>query len=145
MALFVRLMGTPDYQAAVDEPGSRGRRKFRGATRCPGHSPSDQRGWNRVSVPRISCRCGPHGHRFGWERRTERNGFELFDKMSWGQTEFDQKVTYQRALEGELERSIETLGDVESARVHLVMPTDSVFLDRQRTAKASVILKLRAQ
>jgi hypothetical protein len=35
-------------------------------------------------------------------------------------------------------------GDVESARVHLVMPTDSVFLDRQHTAKASVILKLRA-
>ncbi len=74
---------------------------------------------------------------------TSRNGFELFDKMSWGQTEFDQKVTYQRALEGELQRTIETLSDVESARVHLVMPTDSVFLDRQHTAKASVILKLR--
>jgi flagellar M-ring protein FliF len=63
--------------------------------------------------------------------------------MSWGQTEFDEKVTYQRALEGELERTIETLDDVESARVHLVMPTDSVFLDRKRSAKASVILKLR--
>jgi flagellar M-ring protein FliF len=73
-----------------------------------------------------------------------RTGFELFDKMSWGQTEFDQKVTYQRALEGELERTIATLNDVESARVHLVMPSDSVFLDRQHTAKASVILKLRA-
>jgi flagellar M-ring protein FliF len=72
-----------------------------------------------------------------------RMGFELFDKMSWGQTEFDEKVTYQRALEGELERTIQTLGDVESARVHLVMPTDSVFLDNKRNAKASVILKLR--
>ena len=71
-------------------------------------------------------------------------GFELFDKMSWGQTEFSEKVTYQRGLEGELERTIETLNGVESARVHLVMPTDSVFLDRQREAKASVILKLRA-
>ena len=70
-------------------------------------------------------------------------GFELFDKMSWGQTEFDEKVTYQRALEGELERTIQTLSDVESARVHLVMPTDSVFADNQRGAKASVILKLR--
>ena len=70
-------------------------------------------------------------------------GFELFDKMSWGQTEFDEKVTYQRALEGELEKSIGTLADVESARVHLVMPTDSVFIDPQRGAKASVILKLR--
>ena len=72
-----------------------------------------------------------------------RMGFELFDKMSWGQTEFDEKVTYQRALEGELERTIETLGDVESARVHLVMPTDSIFIDGKRSAKASVILKLR--
>ena len=72
-----------------------------------------------------------------------RMGFELFDKMSWGQTDFDQKVTYQRALEGELEKSIETLSDVESARVHLVMASDSVFLDRQQPAKASVILKLR--
>jgi len=72
-----------------------------------------------------------------------RLGFELFDKVSWGQTEFDEKVNYQRALEGELERTIQTLHDVESARVHLVMPTESIFLDRERVAKASVILKLR--
>jgi flagellar M-ring protein FliF len=72
-----------------------------------------------------------------------RLGFELFDKVSWGQTEFDEKVAYQRAMEGELERTIKTLADVDSARVHLVMPTDSVFLDRERSAKASVILKLK--
>src|ERR1043166_9259306 len=72
-----------------------------------------------------------------------RLGFELFDKMNWGQTEFDEKVNYQRALEGELERSIQTLKDVDSVRVHLVLPTDSVFIDRERKAKASVILKLR--
>jgi flagellar M-ring protein FliF len=76
--------------------------------------------------------------------RSGRLGFELFDKLNWGQTEFDEKVNYQRALEGELERSIQTLRDVESVRVHLVMPTDSVFLDRERAAKASVILKLRS-
>lgn len=73
-----------------------------------------------------------------------RLGFELFDKLNWGQTEFDERVNYQRALEGELERTIQTLRDVESARVHLVMPTDSVFLDREREAKASVILRLRS-
>jgi flagellar M-ring protein FliF len=73
-----------------------------------------------------------------------RLGFELFDKLNWGQTEFDEKVNYQRALEGELERTILTLRDVESVRVHLVMPTDSVFLDREREAKASVILRLRS-
>ena len=75
--------------------------------------------------------------------RSGRLGFELFDKVSWGQTEFDEKVNYQRALEGELERTIQTLTDVESARVHLVLPTDSVFINRERAAKASVILKLR--
>ena len=72
-----------------------------------------------------------------------RLGFELFDKMNWGQTEFDEKVNYQRALEGELERTMQTLRDVESVRVHLVMPKECVFVDREREAKASVILRLR--
>jgi len=72
-----------------------------------------------------------------------RIGFEIFDKVSWGQTEFDEKVNYQRALEGELERTIQTMGNVKSARVHLVMATDSVFMDRERGAKASVTLRLR--
>ena len=72
-----------------------------------------------------------------------RMGFELFDKSSWGQTEFDEKVNYQRALEGELERTIGTLNNVKSARVHLVMPRDSVFLDQSQPAKASVALRLK--
>ena len=74
-----------------------------------------------------------------------RMGFELFDKASWGQTEFDEKVNYQRALEGELERTIGTLRDVKSARVHLVLPHDSIFLDRQQSAKASVTLRLKGR
>lgn len=73
-----------------------------------------------------------------------RLGFELFDKMNWGETEFDEKVNYQRALEGELERTIQTLNGVESARVHLVMSADSLFVDRQREAKASVILNMKS-
>jgi flagellar M-ring protein FliF len=72
-----------------------------------------------------------------------RLGFELFDKVSWGQTEFDEKVNYQRAMEGELERTIQTMKDVESARVHLVLPTESVFISRERPAKASVIIKTK--
>ena len=72
-----------------------------------------------------------------------RIGFEIFDKVSWGQTEFDEKVNYQRALEGELERTIQTMSNVKSARVHLVMATDSVFMDRERGAKASVTLRLQ--
>jgi flagellar M-ring protein FliF len=72
-----------------------------------------------------------------------RIGYEIFDKVSWGQTEFDEKVNYQRALEGELERTIQTMSNVKSARVHLVMANDSVFLDRERGAKASVTLRLK--
>lgn len=75
--------------------------------------------------------------------RSGRMGFELFDKVSWGQTEFDERVNYQRALEGELERTIQTMHNVQSSRVHLVMATDSVFLDRERGAKASVALRMK--
>src|SRR5579883_267924 len=75
--------------------------------------------------------------------RSGRMGFELFDKPNWIGSEFDEKVNYQRALEGELEHTINTLSDVESSRVHLVMPHDSLFTSQQRDAKASVVLKLR--
>ena len=75
--------------------------------------------------------------------RSGRMGFELFDKPNWVGSEFDEKVNYQRALEGELEHTINTLSDVETARVHLVMPHDSLFNEQQRDAKASVVLKLR--
>lgn len=75
--------------------------------------------------------------------RSGRMGFELFDKPNWIGSEFDEKVNYQRALEGELEHTINTLSDVESSRVHLVMPHDSLFNEQQRDAKASVVLKLR--
>ena len=75
--------------------------------------------------------------------KSGRMGFELFDKPNWVGSEFDERVNYQRALEGELERTVETLDDVESARVHLVMPHDSLFRDEQRPAKAAVVLKLR--
>lgn len=77
--------------------------------------------------------------------RSGRMGFELFDKPNWIGSEFDEKVNYQRALEGELEHTIDTLTDVESSRVNLVMPHDSLFTDNQRAAKASVVLKLRRQ
>jgi len=72
-----------------------------------------------------------------------RLGFELFDKPNWVGSEFDERVNYQRALEGELEHTIETLGVVRSARVHLVLPQQSLFLSEEKVAKASVVLKLR--
>jgi len=75
--------------------------------------------------------------------RTGRIGYELFDKTNLGQTEFAEQVNFRRALEGELERSIGALNEVESARVHLVFPKDSVFLESRQPAKASVLLKLK--
>jgi flagellar M-ring protein FliF len=75
--------------------------------------------------------------------KSGRLGFEIFDKPNWVGSEFDEQVNYQRALEGELEHTVGSLSDVESARVHLVMPHDSLFRDQERPAKASVVLKLR--
>jgi flagellar M-ring protein FliF len=75
--------------------------------------------------------------------QTGRLGFELFDKPNWAGSDFSEQVNYQRALEGELERTIHTLGNVESVRVHLVLPHDSLFSDRERVAKAAVVMKLR--
>jgi flagellar M-ring protein FliF len=75
--------------------------------------------------------------------RSGRLGFELFDKPNWAGSDFSEKVNYQRALEAELERTLETLSEVSAVRVHLVVPEPSLYSDRERTAKASVILKLR--
>jgi len=75
--------------------------------------------------------------------KTGRIGFELFDKSNFGATEFVEHINYQRALEGELERSVMSLAEVEQARVHITMAKDSVFLEQQQPAKASIMVKLR--
>ncbi len=72
-----------------------------------------------------------------------RLGFELFDKTNWATSDFDDKVNYQRALEGELERTIQAMSGVEAARVHLAIPPDSIYSGQDRPAKAGVILKLK--
>src|SRR5579875_1199426 len=75
--------------------------------------------------------------------KTGRIGFELFDKTNLGITDFTEHVNYGRALEGELERSIKSLNEVQQARVHITFPKDSVFLDSREPAKASVLLMLK--
>lgn len=75
--------------------------------------------------------------------KTGRIGFELFDKSNFGATDFVEHVNYMRALEGELERTVMSMAEVEQARVHLTLPKESIFLDKQQPAKASVLLKLR--
>jgi flagellar M-ring protein FliF len=71
-------------------------------------------------------------------------GFEIFDQQKLGSTEFVQKVNYQRALQGELARTINGMSEVQESRVHLVLPEDSLFKDDQKPASAAVVLKLRA-
>lgn len=71
-------------------------------------------------------------------------GFELLDKQAFGISQFAEHLNYQRGLEGELARTIESLGPVSRARVHLVMARDSVFARDREAARASVALTLQA-
>jgi flagellar M-ring protein FliF len=75
--------------------------------------------------------------------KSGRIGFELFDKTNLALTDFSEKVNYRRAIEGELERSVKALSAIETARVHVSFPKDSVFLDAREPAKASVLVGLR--
>jgi flagellar M-ring protein FliF len=75
--------------------------------------------------------------------KSGRIGFELFDKTNFGATEFVEHINYRRALEGELERTVMSLAEVEQARVHLTFPKESVYLESRQPAKASVVVHLR--
>jgi flagellar M-ring protein FliF len=143
LTVFARLIGTPDYKPLFKdlEPADAQTLVAQLDTQNIPHQLSAD--GKTVSVPADKLDAARMQTAAQGEPHSGRMGFELFDKMTWGQTEFDEKVAYQRAMEGELERTIQTLAYVDRARVHLVMPTDSVFLDRQRSAKASVILKLK--
>ena len=70
-------------------------------------------------------------------------GFELLDKEKFGISQFSEQVNYQRALEGELSRTIETLGPVKGVRVHLAMPKPTLFVREQKSPSASVTLNLQ--
>lgn len=70
-------------------------------------------------------------------------GFEIFDRNSLGTTDFVQKLNYQRALQGELARTIRQFQQIQEARVHIAKPKDSVFIEDQRPPSASVSLKMR--
>ncbi|WP_349571487.1 flagellar basal-body MS-ring/collar protein FliF [Azotobacter salinestris] len=70
-------------------------------------------------------------------------GFELLDKQAFGVSQFAEQINFQRGLEGELARSIESLGPVSRARVHLAMAKQSVFVREREPARASVVLSLQ--
>ena len=67
-------------------------------------------------------------------------GYEIFDRANIGVTDFVQKLNAKRALEGELQRTITGLKEVKTARVHIVIPKNSIYLENQKEAKATVVL-----
>ncbi|MDR3254592.1 MAG: flagellar M-ring protein FliF [Synergistaceae bacterium] len=71
-------------------------------------------------------------------------GFELFDQSSLGKTSFQEKVTYFRALEGELSRTLREVKSVKSARVSIVVPESKLFLEQRQPSTAAVVLKLQS-
>ena len=70
-------------------------------------------------------------------------GFEIFDEKNFGVTDFVQQLNYQRALQGELSRTINNLDEVQASRVHIVIPKKSLFVENEAKPTASVFLKLR--
>jgi flagellar M-ring protein FliF len=70
-------------------------------------------------------------------------GFDIFDKNNFGATDFAQRVNYQRALEGELARTLEGMDEVETARVHITPARESIFTEKAERAKASVVMRIR--
>ena len=141
--VFVALIGKQDYKTlysglnpadAQDITASLAARKIPFEQSSDGTSilvPADKLDSARLEV---ASQPMPHSGRLG---------FELFDKPNWAGSDFSEKVNYQRALEAELERTLATLSEVEAVRVHLVMPSESLYSERDRVAKASVMVKLR--
>jgi len=70
-------------------------------------------------------------------------GFELFDKTSYGMTEFMQNINYKRAIQGELARTINQMPEVKTSRVHIALPERTLFYDREKEVTASIFLKLK--
>jgi flagellar M-ring protein FliF len=75
--------------------------------------------------------------------RSGRIGYEIFDKNQFGGTDFTDQVNLQRALEGELARTISNLSEISQTRVHIVLPKDSIFDEKKEEAKASVVVTLK--
>ncbi len=100
-------------------------------------------GQNRISVPQDML----HETRLALAAegipRGDGTGFEIFDVQKLGSTDFVQRINYQRALQGELARTINKIDLIQESRVHLVLPEESLFKEDQQAPSASVVLQLR--
>ncbi len=73
--------------------------------------------------------------------KSSKVGFELFDTQNFGETDFAQNIKYLRALEGELSRTIQALTPIEDAKVHIALPKETVFVQKETLPTASVVLR----
>lgn len=143
LCVFVQLIAKPDYKvlySGLNPSDSQEIVARLNAQKIPFQQAADG---SSILVPadkldsarlEVASQSMPHSGRMG---------FELFDKANWAGSDFSEKVNYQRALEAELERTLATLSEVEAVRVHLVMPAEALYSERERSAKASVMVKLR--
>jgi flagellar M-ring protein FliF len=141
--LFVSLLGRGDYKplySSLDPQQSNAIVRRLAQENIPSQLSSDGK---TLSVPARSLNKARLDMAAQGLPETGRLGFEIFDKPNWGESDFAEKVNYQRALEGELERTIQDLSDVEAVRVNVVMPHESLFTQQERPAKASVLVKPR--
>lgn len=76
--------------------------------------------------------------------RNEEVGFELLDKEKFGISQFNEQINYQRALEGELSRTIQRIHGIKGARIHIVLPKSSLFLQDKKKPSASIVLELHS-
>lgn len=141
--VFVQLIGKPDYKtlySGLNPADAQDIAASLTAKKIPFEQSADGTGIlvpaDKLDSARLEVASQPMP-------RSGRLGFELFDKPNWAGSDFSEKVNYQRALEAELERTLATLGEVEAVRVHLVMPSESLYSEHDRSAKASVMVKLR--
>jgi len=139
---FVILMGRSEYQVLY-----RGLSPSEGATLVQhlavrGISAELSADGTDLSVPAGKAEGARLGLAAEGLPRSGHLGFEIFDKPNWAGSDFVEQVNYQRALEGELEKTIESMSSVEAVRVHLAMAHDALYTDQQRDSKAAVLVKL---
>lgn len=140
---FVQLIGKPEYKTLYSGLNPRDAESIAGQLKSKNipfeisaDNTSIQVASDKLDAARLELASRPLPN-------SGRMGFELFDKPNWAGSDFSEKVNYQRALEAELERTLSSMSEVEAVRVHLVMPTESLYADREHAAKASVMLRLR--
>jgi len=141
--LAVKAMNSPSMTVLADGSDGEQRTKILAQLNAKG-IPSDIDQQGRISVPAEKVDEARLVLAQEGGSKSARLGFELFDKPNWTNTEFDEKINYQRALEGELQQTISTMSQIESARVHIVLPEYSLYEQHTTAAKAAVIVGSRS-